>query len=145
TDSLGVNESSASFVASFGTTAGMQGCAGVFPALLVVYVSNVNGLPIDISLIIMSVIVISIGSLGIAGIPGTATMAASVALSGTGLGDHYQTISPILAIDPLIDMGRTLINVTGGLTNAMVVDKQLKQMDMEAYKSDIVVDRDNLL
>ena len=68
----------------------MQGCAGVFPALLIVYVANTSGTPIDISLIIMSIIVITIGSIGIAGIPGTSTMAA-------------QSVCPVLALEhPLL-------------------------------------------
>lgn len=139
TDKMGVNEGTASFVAGFGTTAGMQGCAGVFPAMLLVFVANVNGMPIDFTFIGMAVIVVALGSLGIAGIPGTATMAASVALSGVGLASSFPLVSPILAIDPIIDMGRTLINVTGSLTNAMIVDKALGQMDMERFKDMSVV------
>lgn len=134
TNKLGVNDATASFVAGFGTTAGMQGCSGVFPAMLIIFVSNMAGINIDITLIIMSIIVISIGSLGIAGIPGTASMAASVALSGVGLSSNFPIISPILAIDPLIDMGRTLLNVTGSLTNAIIVDIKMKQFDMDKYK-----------
>lgn len=131
---LGVNDGTASFVAGFGTTAGMQGCAGFFPALLIVYVSNMSGTPIDFTLLIMSVIVISVGSLGIAGIPGTATMAASVALSGTGMAAFFPLISPILAIDPIIDMARTMLNVTGALTNSLMVDKTMGLIDMKKYK-----------
>lgn len=137
TDQLGVNDGTASFVAGFGTTAGMQGCAGVFPALLLVFVANVNGMPIDITFIAMSVIVVALGSLGIAGIPGTATMAASVALSGVGLASSFPLVSPILAIDPIVDMGRTLINVTGSMVNAMVVDRTLGQMDMEHFRKEV--------
>lgn len=112
----------------------MQGCAGVFPALLIVYVANTSGTPIDISSIIMSIIVITIGSIGIAGIPGTSTMAASVGLSGVGLGASFAFITPILAIDPIIDMMRTMLNVSGSLTNAIMVDRQLELMDMELYQ-----------
>lgn len=133
TNKLGVSEGTANFVASFGTTAGMQGCAGVFPALLVVFVANMGGTPIDITFIIMSVIVISIGSLGIAGIPGTATMAASVALSGTGMAASFPLISPILAIDPIIDMGRTFLNVTGSMVNSLIVDKVLGHFNESDY------------
>lgn len=132
-DKMGVNDGTASFVAGFGTTAGMQGCAGIFPALLLVFVANVTGMQIDITFIGMAVIVVALGSLGIAGIPGTATMAASVALSGVGMAASFPLVSPILAIDPIIDMGRTLINVTGALTNAMIVDKTLGQVDMEKF------------
>lgn len=129
TAKMGVSQGTASFVASFGTTAGMQGCAGVFPALLVVFVCHLGSIPLDVTMIIMSIIVITIGSLGIAGIPGTATMAASVALSGTGLASFFPLISPILAIDPLIDMGRTLLNVAGSMVNAIVVDKTMGTFD----------------
>ena len=134
TNKLGVSESTASFVASFGTTAGMQGCAGVFPALTIIFVTNMSGHPIDATLIVMSIIVVAISSLGIAGIPGTATMAASVALSGTGLASMFPLINPILAIDPIIDMPRTMLNVIGSVTNALMVDKSLGNLNQEVYQ-----------
>lgn len=131
---LGVDEGTASFVAGFGTTAGMQGCAGVFPSLLIIYVANVTGTPIDVTLIIMAIIVVTIGSLGIAGIPGTATMAASVGLSGCGMASSFAMVSPILAVDPLVDMGRTWLNVTGSIVNALIVDKRMGTFNAEAYR-----------
>ncbi len=143
TQKLGVSQGTASFVSSFGTTAGMQGCAGVFPALLIVYVANTSGTPIDLSLIFMSVIVITIGSIGIAGIPGTSTMAASVGLSGVGLGSSFAYITPILAIDPIIDMMRTMLNVAGSLTNAIMVDCQLGLMDMDKFNDMNSIEMDN--
>ena len=80
-------------------------------------------------MIVMTIFVVAIGSLGIAGIPGTATMAASVGLSGVGMGAQFGMVSPILAIDPIIDMPRTMINVTGSLTNALVVDKMMGNLN----------------
>ncbi len=133
TNKLGVSESTASFVGSFGTTAGMQGCAGIFPALTIVFVTNMSGQTVDLTLIVMSIIVVSIGSLGIAGIPGTATMAASVGLSGTGLAALFPLVNPILAIDPIIDMPRTMLNVIGSVTNALMVDKSLGLINTEVY------------
>ena len=94
-------------------------------------------------MIVMTIFVVAIGSLGIAGIPGTATMAASVGLSGVGMGAQFGMVSPILAIDPIIDMPRTMINVTGSLTNALVVgnlnlddynDMSLNTLDSKANK-----------
>ena len=89
----------------------------------------------DATLIVMSIIVVSISSLGIAGIPGTATMAASVALSGTGLASMFPLINPILAIDPIIDMPRTMLNVTGAVTSALMVDKSLGNLNHEVYQN----------
>lgn len=133
TKKLGVNPATANTVASFGTTAGMQGCAGIFPALCIVYIARVSGVPLDFTMYVMSVIVIAIGSLGIAGVPGTATMAASVSLSGTGMGGFFASISPILAVDPILDMGRTMLNVSGSMTNAIVVDRLQGTFDQKAF------------
>ena len=133
TKKLGVDQGTASFVAGFGTSAGMQGCAGIFASLLIIYVCNVTGTPIDVTMIIMTIFVVAIGSLGIAGIPGTATMAASVGLSGVGMGAQFAMISPILAIDPIIDMPRTMLNVTGSITNAIVVDKLMGTFNEKDY------------
>lgn len=141
TKRLGVNAATANTVGSFGTTAGMQGCAGVFPALCIVYIANVAGVPLDMTMYVMSVIVIALGSIGIAGVPGTATMAASVSLSGTGLGAFFSSISPVLAIDPIIDMGRTMLNVSGSMTNAIVVDKLMGTFDQEAFNDTSTIDR----
>lgn len=134
---LGVNQGTASFVAGFGTTAGMQGCAGIFPSLLIVYVCHLTGVPMDFSMIVMTIIVVSLGSLGIAGIPGTATMAASVGLSGVGMASSFSLIGPILAIDPLIDMARTMLNVGGSVVNALIIDKSLGSLDENLYKQEI--------
>ena len=133
TNKLGVTESTASFVGSFGTTAGMQGCAGIFPALTIVFVTHMSGNSVDITLFAMTIIVVAISSLGIAGIPGTATMAASVGLSGTGLAALFPMINPILAIDPIIDMPRTMLNVSGSVTNALMVDKSLGNINLSVY------------
>ena len=83
-------------------------------------------------MIVMTIFVVAIGSPGIAGIPGTATMAASVGLSGVGMGAQFGMVSPILAIDPIIDMPRTMINVTGSLTNALV-DKMMGNLNLDDY------------
>ena len=42
-------------------------------------------------------------------------------------------VSPILAIDPIIDMPRTMLNVTGSLTNALVVDKLMGSLNEKDY------------
>lgn len=69
----------------------------------------------------------------VAGFGTTAGMAASVGLSGVGMGAQFGMVSPILAIDPIIDMPRTMINVTGSLTNALVVDKMMGNLNLDDY------------
>ena len=130
---MGVNTGTANLVGSLGSTMGMNGCAGFFPALLAVMVAHMVGINTDIQFYIMLVIVVVIGSIGIAGIPGTATVAATVVLSGMGMAESFQLIGMVLAVDPIIDMARTLANVSGAMTAAIATDHEVGLMDMDIY------------
>lgn len=132
---FGVNSAIANFVASIGTTTGLNGCAGYFPALAAVFVAFATHTHIDFTFALMIVLVAVIGSLGIAGVPGSATMAASIMLAGIGFGNNFVMLSLILAIDPIIDMARTASNVSGAMTSALCTAKNLKALDKEIYNS----------
>lgn len=134
-EKLGVNTGTANFVASLGSTMGMNGCAGYFPGLIAVMVGVMTGATIDSSFIIMVIIVAVLGSLGIAGIPGSATMAASIMLVGIGMSEHFHLLAVVLAIDPLIDMARTMSNVAGAMVSAVCVDKELDLLDINQYNN----------
>ena len=77
----------------------------------------------------MLLVIITISSLGIAGLPGTATMAVSVVISGMGMGAYFPLAGGIIAIDPILDMGRTMLNVNGTMTSTVVVAKSLKEIE----------------
>src|SRR5699024_1972732 len=111
-----------------------NGCAGFFPALLVMMVAHMVGIETDLQFYIMLLIVIVIGSIGIAGVPGTATIAATIALSGMGMGEYFPLIGMVLAIDPMIDMGRTMTNISGALTASVVTDKELGLLNQERFQ-----------
>lgn len=133
TDKQGVEEGVSSFTASLGANMGMNGCAGIYPALMAVTIANMAGVDKDISFYVMLLVVITISSLGIAGLPGTATMAVSVVLSGVGLGGYFPLAGGIIAIDPILDMGRTMINVNGATTTAITVGNSLGKLDKETF------------
>ncbi len=122
-----VNEGVASFVASLGSNMGMNGCAGIYPALSTIMLAQITNTPIDISFCMMLVVVIAIGSFGIAGLPGTATLAISVVISGMGMEAYFPLLGAIIAVDPIMDMGRTMLNVSGTMTSAIAVDRSLKR------------------
>ena len=134
TEKQGADEGVASFVASLSTNMGMNGCAGIYPALMAVTVANMAGIDMNAGFYIMLIIVITISSLGIAGLPGTATMSVSVALSGVGLAAYFPLAGGILAIDPILDMGRTMLNVNGGNVTAVTVANSLGKLDKEVFK-----------
>ncbi|MFR4766504.1 MAG: cation:dicarboxylate symporter family transporter [Paraclostridium sordellii] len=133
----GVDEGVSSFTASLGANMGMNGCAGIYPALMAITIANMAGVDKDISFYVMLLVVITISSLGIAGLPGTATMAVSVVVSGVGLGSYFPLAGGILAIDPILDMGRTMINVNGATTASIAVGKSLGKLDKEVFNSKI--------
>ena len=132
-DEHGVEEGIASLSASLGANMGMNGCAGIYPALVAVTVANMAGINMDLGFYITLVVVIVIGSLGIAGLPGTATMAVSVVISGVGLSAYFPLAAGIIAIDPILDMGRTMLNVNGTTVTAITVAKSLNKIDKEKF------------
>ena len=119
-----IDEGSATLTASLGANMGMNGCAGIYPALAVVTIANMLGINMDISFYVMLMIVIAISSLGIAGIPGTATIALALTLSGMGMGEYFPLLGGIIAIDPILDMGRTMLNVNGAIATAITVSNK---------------------
>ncbi|PHV71995.1 sodium:dicarboxylate symporter [Sporanaerobium hydrogeniformans] len=135
TTNAGIQEGVASFVGSLGSNMGMNGCAGIYPALMAITLGNMSGITMDLSFYIMLLVVIAVGSLGIAGLPGTATIAVSVVISGVGLGPHFPLAGGILAIDPILDMGRTMLNVNGTMVAATVVATSCGELDKEKYNA----------
>lgn len=133
TDNVGLDNGTATFVGSLGSNAGMNGCAGIYPALVAVMVANMTGTPIDLSFIATLILVIAFASLGIAGLPGSATMAVSVVLSGIGMGAYFPLIAGVVAIDPILDMGRTMLNVNGTLVTAVLVGQKYNHIDKDVY------------
>lgn len=119
-----IDEGTATLTASLGANMGMNGCAGIYPALAVVTIANMLGINMDISFYVMLMIVIAISSLGIAGIPGTATIALALTLSGMGMGEYFPLLGGIIAIDPILDMGRTMLNVNGAIATAITVSNK---------------------
>ncbi|HLV49754.1 MAG TPA: cation:dicarboxylase symporter family transporter [Erysipelothrix sp.] len=134
-DEMGVSGQTANFVGTLGTTIGMNGCAGVFPAMLGTLVASAVGLEVNIAFYLMVIVVVTIGSIGIAGVPGTATVAATVTLNGLGLGEAIPHIGAVFGVDPIVDMGRTMLNVTGSMLSAVVVDKWDGHFDQDHFNS----------
>ena len=134
TDNLKVDQGISSFVGSLGANMGMNGCAGIYPALMAVTVANISGTTMNFSFYVMLLIVITISSLGIAGIPGTATMSVSVVISGMGMGAYFPLLGGILAIDPILDMGRTMLNVNGSMASTIAVANSFNEIDKDAIE-----------
>ncbi|EGO63083.1 L-cystine transporter [Acetonema longum] len=131
-EKMGVSEASANLSASFGTCIGQNGCAGVYPAMLAVMAAPAVGInPLELGFLVKLIIVVAIGSFGIAGVGGGATFAALVVLSTMGLPIGLAGL--LIAIEPLIDMGRTALNVSDSMVAGLVTSKATGEANMEVY------------
>ncbi|MBM7341710.1 L-cystine transporter [Pantoea coffeiphila] len=132
---LGVPESIASFAASFGATIGQNGCAGLYPAMLAVMVAPTIGInPFDPVWIATLVGIVTLSSAGVAGVGGGATFAALIVLPAMGL--PVTLVALLISIEPLIDMGRTALNVNGSMTAGTLTSQWLKQTDKQILNTD---------
>ena len=132
--SLGVSEGIADISGAFGITIGQNGCAGIYPAMLAIMVAPTVGIdPFTPSFILMLLVTVVIGSFGIAGVGGGATFAGLIVLSTMNL--PVAIVGLLISIEPLIDMARTALNVSGTMTTGVITSKITKQLDEEVYNS----------
>ncbi|HHF0415225.1 L-cystine transporter tcyP [Haemophilus influenzae] len=126
TAKLGNNNVIANFAATFGATIGQNGCGGIYPAMLAVMVAPMVGIdPFSFSYILTLIFVVAISSFGIAGVGGGATFAAIVVLSTLGL--PLELVGLLISIEPIIDMGRTALNVNGAMVAGTITDRLLNK------------------
>nr|WP_246823324.1 L-cystine transporter [Terribacillus goriensis] len=131
---LGVPESIANFSASFGITIGQNGCAGIYPAMLAVMIAPSQGInPLSPSFIATLILVVMISSFGVAGVGGGATFASLIVLSTMNL--PVALAGVLISVEPLIDMGRTALNVSGSMVSGLVTSRTLGELDTKTYAS----------
>ncbi|MDK7224456.1 cation:dicarboxylase symporter family transporter, partial [Proteus mirabilis] len=132
---IGVPESIASFSSSFGATIGQNGCAGIYPAMLAVMVAPTVGInPFDPLWIATLVGIVTISSAGVAGVGGGATFAALIVLPAMGL--PVTLVALLISVEPLIDMGRTALNVSGSMTAGTITSQMMRQTDKEIFNQE---------
>lgn len=124
TERMGIAPAIANFAATFGSTIGQNGCAGLYPAMLATMIAPSVGIdPFTPYFFFTLVGVVAVSSFGIAGVGGGATFAAIVVLSTMNL--PLALAGVLIAIEPLIDMGRTAVNVNGAMTAGAVSSRWL--------------------
>ncbi|WP_415334490.1 dicarboxylate/amino acid:cation symporter [Clostridium perfringens] len=132
-EGVGVSENIASFVAPLGSTIGLNGCGGFYPAIVAIFAANVFNVELTIYSYILIVLTAIISSIGIAGVPGSATMSTTVMLAALGL--PIEALAMVIAVDSIIDMIRTATNVTGVSVAALIVDQTEKRKEYKVQES----------
>ncbi|HDC7378270.1 TPA: L-cystine transporter [Staphylococcus aureus] len=130
---LGVPEGIANFAATFGLSIGQNGCAGIYPAMLAIMVAPVANVEIDLQFIVTLIAVVIISSFGVAGVGGGATFASILVLPTLNL--PVALAGVLISVEPLIDMGRTALNVNDSMLAGTGTAKLTKHWDKDTFES----------
>ena len=129
---LGVPRSYASFAVPLGATTKMDGCAAIYPALAAIFVAQFFGVDLSITDYLLIALVSVVGSAATAGVTGAVVM---LTLTLSSLGLPLAGVGLLLAVDPILDMGRTAVNVAGQALVPTIVAKREGILDVERYRS----------
>jgi len=133
THNLGVDKNYASFAVPLGASIKMDGCGAIYPALCALFISQYTGTPLSADQYLIVLIASVLGSFGTAGVPGTAVIMATVVLSAANL--PLEAIGYLYAIDRVLDMMRTMTNVTGQMLVPVLVAKETGMLDRQVYEA----------
>ncbi|MBM7818113.1 Na+/H+-dicarboxylate symporter [Cellulosimicrobium cellulans] len=141
---LGVPSEYASFAVPLAATTKMDGCASIYPAISAIFVAQIFGIDLSITDYLLIAFVSVVGSAATAGLTGAIVML-TLTLSTVGL--PLAGVGLLLAIDPILDMGRTAVNVAGQALVPTIVAKREGILDLEQYEAataeDPFVDEDD--
>ena len=130
---LGVPREYSSFAVPLGATTKMDGCAAIYPAIAALFVAQFYGLQLGVTDYLLIVIVSVLGSAATAGTTG-ATVMLTLTLSTLGL--PLEGVGLLLAVEPIVDMGRTAVNVTGQALVPAIVAKRAGIIDSAAFEGE---------
>lgn len=129
---LGVDTGLANLTGSISPSIGQNACAGLYPAMLVALIAPSLGInPLNPVFLLEVLVIITLGSFGVAGIGGGATFAALIVLSA--LNFPVALAGLLIAVEPLIDMARTAANVSGAMVSGLVSAKRLDLVDTNTF------------
>jgi Na+/H+-dicarboxylate symporter len=128
---MGVDARVASFVLPLGATINMSGLS-IYLGMVAIFASNAYGIELSLMQLVTIAVTTTLVSIGAAGVPGAALVVMSLVLSSVGL--PLEVIAVVAAVDRLLDMGCTAVNVTGDTVTAVMVAKSEGVLDEECYR-----------
>lgn len=134
---LGVPAEYASFAVPLGATTKMDGCASIYPAISAIFVAQFFQIDLGVPEYLLIVFVAVFGSAATAGLTG-ATVMLTLTLSTLGL--PLEGVGLLLAIDPILDMGRTAVNVAGQALVPTIVSRREGILDLAVYNGQKSID-----
>lgn len=133
---LGISKEVTSFVLPLGATINMDGTS-LYQAVAAVFIAQAFGYNLTISQQLMIVLMTTLASIGAAPVPGAGMVMLIIILQSIGI--HPGGLSLIFAMDRILDMCRTVVNVTGDSTVASIVATSEKQIKVSHRRYNSVV------
>ncbi|GAA1345226.1 dicarboxylate/amino acid:cation symporter [Arthrobacter roseus] len=130
---LGVPRAYASFAVPLGATTKMDGCAAIYPAISAIFVAQFFGVDLELVHYLLIALVSVLGSAATAGTTGAVVM---LTLTLSTLGLPLAGVGLLLAVDPILDMGRTAVNVAGQALIPTIVAKREGILDHGLYNAE---------
>ena len=115
---LGARREISSFVLPLGTTLNMDGTA-IYQGVCAVFVAQIFGVPLEFTQQLTIVLTATLASIGTAGVPGAGMIMLAMVLQSVGL--PVEGIALVAGIDRVLDMGRTVVNITGDAACALCI------------------------
>ncbi len=130
-----ISRSIYSFTLPLGATINMDGTA-MYQAISTIFIANALGIPLNITQQLLIVLTAVLASIGTAGVPGAGLIMLAMVLEAVGLPLTDPSVAlaygMIAGIDVILDMGRTMVNVTGDLAGTIIVAKTEKEIDLSS-------------
>lgn len=131
---LGVNKKISSFVLPLGTTINMDGTA-LYQGVTALFVAQAFGIDLTWVDYITIILTATLASIGTAGVPGAGLVMLTLVLTTVGL--PLEGVALIAGIDRILDMARTVVNVSGDLVATTVIAKSEDELDEVHYNADM--------
>ena len=119
TQKLGARKEIASFVLPLGATINMAGPA-IYQGVCAIFIAQIFGIDLTIGQQITIILTATLASIGTAGVPGSGVIMLAMVLQSVGL--PLEGIALVAGIDRILDMGRTVVNITGDAACTICVD-----------------------
>ena len=118
TRKLGASKEISSFVLPLGATINMDGTA-IYQGVCAIFIAACYGIDLTFAQMISIVLTTTLASVGTAGVPGAGVVMLALILTSAGL--PVDGIALVAGVDRIFDMGRTVVNITGDASCALVV------------------------
>jgi Na+/H+-dicarboxylate symporter len=132
---LGTSEKVSSFTIPLGATVNMDGTA-IMQGVAAMFIAQFFGVELDLQKQIMIILTATLASIGTAGVPGAGIVMLTMVLQQVGL--PLEGVALVLSVDRIVDMFRTVVNITGDAICTVIVARSEGELNLDVYNSKMI-------